>query len=158
MSILSTHFSYASKKCKHVSCVRREQRIVSPACVSPPTCFWAGIRWAFFTCFTPTCIGQAPKFVVLHFPSPFSPLKSWVISYQQKCEACQRALWLPARSPCSTELRSRFSLSSSSFTSWARGPHPQHSDHFSFMSASSETVFIREWANSCPASVLEPCC
>lgn len=56
-------------------------------------------------------IGQSPKFAVLHFPSLLSSLESWVINYQQKCEPCQCRLWLSVGSPCSTELRSRFSLS-----------------------------------------------
>lgn len=135
-------FLICLKKCKHISCVWREDRVLSPARVSSYLLLsWSGEP--SLLCFTPTWTGQAPEFVVLHFPSPFSPLKSRVISYQQKCEPCQGVLWLPACSPCSTELRSRFSLSSSSFTSCARGPHPQHSDHFSFMSASSETVCKR---------------
>lgn len=114
---------------------------------SPPTCFrsWLGER--ALLSFTAVDTGQTPKCGSLHFPFPFSSLKSWVIIYQRTCAPCQCELQLPAKSPRSPELRSMSSLllclsplpSPLSLTSWVRWPHPQHSDHSSFMSASCET-------------------
>ena len=95
---------------RHVSCVQRENKILLAAQVSPPTCFmsWSGERLPL--CFTAAGTGQTPKCVVLHFPSPFSSIKSWVMNYQRKCEPCQCKLRHPAKSPYSTEPRSTSSI------------------------------------------------
>lgn len=55
---------------------------------SPPTCFrsWLGER--SLLSFIAVDTGQTPKCGSLHFPFPFSSLKSWVISYQRTCEPC----------------------------------------------------------------------
>lgn len=97
--------------------MQRENKILLATQVSPPTCFtgWSGEQSPL--CFTAAGIGPTPKYVVLHFPPPFSSFMSWVINYQQKCEPCQCLLRLPAKSPYSTEPRSVSAVSSLSLPS-----------------------------------------
>lgn len=120
---------------------------------------WAGQVSVLCCASAASGMGQTPKLVVLHFPSPFRSLKSWVINYQQKYKlrhACSN--FLPAPHALWSWGADSLSLLPASPPELQSPTHPQHSDHFSFMSASSHAVFVRERANPCPASVLEPGC